>query len=94
MDREKIDRCNRIYPWFSGLSADLLFFIAIDTLWFTVEKGMDSFRILAMFTVAAVATLVLQRPMLRFIEKAGNTVAVRMGVIFMQIGRASCRERV
>ena len=86
MDREKIDRCNRIYPWFSGLSADLLFFIAIDTLWFTVEKGMDSFRILAMFTVAAVATLVLQRPMLRFIEKAGNTVAVRMGVIFMLAG--------
>lgn len=86
MDNSRIIKCSRIYPWFSGLSADLLFFIAIDTLWFTVVKGLSSFQILALVTLGSLFCLILQRPMLKVIEKTGNTIAVRIGIVFMLAG--------
>lgn len=32
MEENKLKKFNTIYPWYAGLSGDLLFWIAIDTL--------------------------------------------------------------
>ena len=41
MDR-KLNRFVKIYPWFHGLTADLLFYIAIDTLFLTAVKELSA----------------------------------------------------
>lgn len=34
LTNKRLKRFNKIYPWFDAISCDLLFFIAIDTLFF------------------------------------------------------------
>ena len=34
----KLNRFAKLYPWFAGLTGDLLFYIAIDTLFLTAVK--------------------------------------------------------
>ena len=36
----KLSRFVKLYPWFAGLTGDLLFYIAIDTLFLTVVKEL------------------------------------------------------
>lgn len=47
MKQEQIKKFNKVFPWYSGLSGDLLFWVAIDTLFLTVVKKIkcitDSF---------------------------------------------------
>ena len=33
---KSMSRFNKIFPWYNGLSSDLLFWVAIDTLFLTV----------------------------------------------------------
>ena len=86
MSRDIIKRCNKIFPWFSGLSADLLFFVAIDTLWLTVVKGLSASEIVSLTTISLVASIILQMPILKIISKIGNTRSVRAGVMMMLAG--------
>lgn len=86
MSRDIIKRCNKIFPWFSGLSADLLFFVAIDTLWLTVVKGLSASQIVSLTTISLVASIILQMPILKIISKIGNTRSVRAGVMMMLAG--------
>lgn len=44
MDENKLKRFNKIFPWYDGLSGDLLFWIAIDTLFLTVVKNLQHHR--------------------------------------------------
>ena len=38
MGKLNISKFNKIFPWYNGLSSDLLFWVAIDTLFLTVVK--------------------------------------------------------
>lgn len=38
MEQEKMTKFNKIFPWYAGLSADLLFWVAIDSLFLTFLK--------------------------------------------------------
>lgn len=40
MEQEKMIKFNKIFPWYAGLSGDLLFWVAIDTLFLTVVKTL------------------------------------------------------
>lgn len=83
MEGEKLKRrkaivSNSIIPWFIGLSDDLMFFIAIDTLFFTVAKGLSAAQISFLGTISGLAYLILQIPALKIIQKVGNVKAVRL----------------
>ena len=83
MEGEKINRrkviiSNSIIPWFIGLSDDLMFFIAINSLFFTVTKGLSAAQISFLGTISGLVYLIMQMPALKIIQKIGTVKAVRL----------------
>lgn len=90
MEGEKLKRrkaiiSNSIIPWFIGLSDDLMFFIAINSLFFTVVKGLSAAEMSFLATVSGLAYLILQMPALKIIQRIGNVKSVRLGTIMLLI---------
>lgn len=85
MEQEKMKKFNKIYPWYSGLSSDLLFWIAIDTLFLTVVKNFNTSQIVSLTTVSLIACILLQVPLLKIIKKIGNTNSVRLGSLLFLV---------
>ena len=75
------DRFYREYLWYTALETDLLFFVVCDVLFLTQVKGMskESFSLLTFLSLAF--SLVIQYPLLRFINRVGNKTAVRTGSV-------------
>lgn len=93
MDR-KITRSINLFPWYAGLTGDLLFYIAINTLFLTVVKEFSAAQIVALTSFSQLACIVLQFPVLFLIRRMGNTGSVRVGAlclllssIFITFGR-------
>ena len=84
MDKN-VNRFIKIFPWYSGLTADLLFYIAIDTLFLTVVKNFSAAQIVSLTSFAQFACIVLQFPVLFIIRRIGNTASTRVGAICMLI---------
>lgn len=85
MKQENMARFNRIFPWYLGLSGDLLFWIAIDTLFLTVVKNFNASQIVSLTTVSLVTCILLQPLLLKIIKKIGNTNSVRLGALVLLI---------
>ena len=79
MQDKKFERFLKIFPWYYGLSADLLFWVAVDTLFLHIAKGFAVTEIVKITMVADVAGIVIQIPILKIVEKLGNTKSVRLG---------------
>ena len=58
MEQKKIDRFNKIFPWYSGLSGDLLFWVAIDTLFLTVVKKLNASQIVSLTTIGLIICII------------------------------------
>lgn len=71
----------KIFPIFYGLSGDLLFYVAIDTLFYTVVKGFSPDKLSLLTTVSAIFCILLKIPITKIIEKIGNTNSVRVGAL-------------
>ena len=80
-----LTRFNKIFPWYSGLSGDLLFWIAIDTLFLTVVKNFNSSQIISLTSVSLLTCILLQMPLLKIINKIGNTNSVRLGSLLLLV---------
>ena len=80
---QKIERFIKIYPWYAGLTGDLLFYIAVDTLFLTVVKQLSAAQIVSLSSVSTIACIVLQFPLLWVIRKIGNTASARLGAFFL-----------
>lgn len=78
-------RFNKIFPWYSGLSGDLLFWIAIDTLFLAVVKNFNSSQIVSLTSVSLVTCILLQMPLLKIINRIGNTNSVRLGSLLLLV---------
>ncbi|MFQ9263576.1 MAG: MFS transporter [Clostridia bacterium] len=85
MEQEKIAKFNRIFPWYAGLSRDLLFWIAIDTLFLTVVKNLNASQIVSLSSISSIVCIVLQIPLLKIIRKIGNTKSVRLSSLLLLI---------
>ena len=85
MDENKLKRFNKIFPWYDGLSGDLLFWIAIDTLFLTVVKKFTASQIVSLTTISMIVNILLQVPLLKIIHKIGNTKSVRLGSFLLLI---------
>ena len=72
MDDSRIKKFVKLYPWYAGLSGDLLFWIAIDTLFLTIVKGFTEVQIVSLTTISLFSCIILQFPFLLIIKKIGN----------------------
>ena len=79
MDNKRMKKFNKTFPWFSGLSGDLLFWFAIDTLFLKIVKGFNPAQIVSLTSISLIVAICLQIPLLKIIKKIGNTNSVRLG---------------
>ena len=73
-----------------GLSSDLLFYIAINIIFLTSVKGLTVQQMVLINTLSSLFYLVLQIPVLKIIEKIGNTLSVRIGSFFALLTTIIC----
>jgi len=78
---KNVNRFIKVFPWYSGLTADLLFYIAIDTLFLTVVKNFSAAQIVSLASFAQFACIALQFPILFIIKRIGNTASTRVGAV-------------
>lgn len=82
MDK-RIELSNKIFPIYCGLSMDLVFFVAINTLFLTTVKGLTSSEINLTNTVGILVSLFLYLTSYKAINKIGNIASIRLGSILM-----------
>lgn len=85
MDNKKMKKFNKIFPLFAGLSGDLLFWVAIDTLFLTVVKNLNASQIVSLTSISLISCILLQIPLLKIIKKIGNTNSVKLGSLLLLI---------
>ena len=85
VEENKLKKFNKIYPWYAGLSGDLLFWVAIDTLFLTVVKNFTASQIVSLTSISMIINILLQVPLLKVIHKIGNTKSVRLGSFLLLI---------
>lgn len=78
---KKIRRSIKMYPIFSAFSADLLFFIPIDTLFLTLVKGLNASQITAMIMISLLVCILGQKIILKIARKIGNVNSLKLGAI-------------
>lgn len=83
LKKRKVELSNSIIPYFMGLSDDLMFFIAINNLFFTVVKGLTTAQITFLTTITSFAYIIIQIPALKIIQKIGNVKSIRIGTIML-----------
>ena len=80
---ERINLSNKMYPLYDGLSKDLLFYIAIDTLFLSVAKGFSAFQISFLGVVPTFICILMQPILLKSVKKLGNVNASRVGTFML-----------
>lgn len=85
MNEQRLKRFNKVFPWFEGLSKDLLFWVAIDTLFLTVVKKLTASQIVSLTSISLITCILLQIPLLNIIKKIGNTKSVRLGSLLLLV---------
>ena len=83
---KKIKISNKIYPYISGLSDDLLFWAAINTIFLTTVKMLSASQVSLLSAIAGLVTILSQSVILRIIKRIGNIKSVRLGLLMMLIG--------
>ena len=85
MNEQNLIKFNKLFPWFAGLSGDLLFWVAIDTLFLTVVKNFNVSQIVSLTSISLITCILRQIPLLNIIKKIGNTKSVRLGSLLLLI---------
>lgn len=81
--KQKVVLSNKIYPFFSGLSDDLMFWAAINTMFLTTVKNLNASQISALSAIAIFSSIVLQGFIFKIIKKIGNINSVRSGLLLL-----------
>ena len=82
---KKIETSNKIYPFLSGLSNDLLFWAAINTIFLTTVKHFTASQVSLLSAISIFISILLQNITLKIIKKIGNVKSVRIGLIILLI---------
>ena len=72
-------RALKVYPWYSAITGDLLFYIAISSLFLTFVKGFSAAEIVSLSSISQTVCIVVEFPILFVMKKIGNTASVRIG---------------
>lgn len=81
----KIKRSIRLYPIFYAFSADLIFFVPIDTLYLNLVKGMDASQISAMTMIGLLVCILAKNTIVKIAKKIGNANSVKVGALMLFI---------
>ena len=84
-ETKRINLCNKIYPVYYGFSSDLIFYIAINTLFLTTVKGLSFSKVNLITAIGALSTLLFYVFSHKIIKKIGNLTSIKIGTIFMLI---------
>ena len=79
----KIKRSIRLYPVFYAFSADLIFFIPIDTLFLTLVKGLNASQISAITMIGLIVCILSKKIIVKITNKIGNVNSIRLGALMM-----------
>lgn len=82
---KKVKVFEKIYPVYFGFSADLLFWVAIDSLFLTIVKGFSPSQIVFITDFALIVSILLNIPIRMIVSKIGNIVSVRIGSLLVMI---------
>ena len=82
---KRIKLSNKLFPIFYGLSSDLIFFIAINTLFLTQVKGLSSSEINFMATIGTLVSLFFYLSSHKIIKKIGNLTSIKLGTFLILI---------
>ena len=69
VNKRRIILSNKIYPLFAGLSGDLIFYIAINTLFLTEVKHLSALEISSLTTISTLVMLLLNPVVIKIIIK-------------------------
>lgn len=82
-DKQKINRTIKMYPIFYGLTADLIFWIAINTLFLTTVKHLSASQINSIEAIGTGIGIIFQLFLIKIVRKIGNIKSVRVGTILL-----------
>lgn len=83
IETNKINRTIKIYPIFYGLTADLIFWIAINTLFLTTVKNLSAAEINSIDTIGTAVGIGFQFFLIKIVRKIGNIKSVRLGTTLL-----------
>jgi len=83
IDERKIKRSINIYPIFYGLTADLIFWIAISTLFLTTVKGLSPSQINSIGAFATGIGIIFQLFLVKIVRKIGKKNSVILGTTLL-----------
>lgn len=81
--KQKVVLSNKVHPFFSGLSDDLMFWAAINTMFLTTVKNLNASQISALSAIAIFSSIILQGFIFKIIKKIGNINSVRTGLFLL-----------
>lgn len=79
----KIKKSIKLYPIFYAFSADLIFFVPIDTLFLTLVKGLNASQISAITMIGLLICILMQKIIVKITKKIGNTNSIRLGAFML-----------
>lgn len=82
---KKVAFSNKIHPYFSGFSSDLMFWAAINTLFLTTVKHLTASNINLMISIGMLVSILSNFFVLKIIKKIGNIHSIRLGVFLLLI---------
>lgn len=80
---KKLNRSIKMYPMFYGLTADLIFWIAINTLFLTTVKHLSASDINSLGAIGTAIGIIFQIFLIKIVRKIGNLNSVRLGTILL-----------
>ena len=83
VDYKKLNRSISIYPIFYGLTADLIFWIAINTLFLTTVKHLSASQINSIEAMSTVVGIFFQLILVKIVRRIGNLNSVKLGVVLL-----------
>lgn len=83
VDYKKLNRSISIYPIFYGLTADLIFWIAINTLFLTTVKHLSASQINSIEAISTVVGIFFQLILVKIVRRIGNLNSVKLGVVLL-----------
>lgn len=79
----KIKRSIKLYPTFYAFSADLIFFVPIDTLFLTLVKGLNASQISAITMIGLIVCILAQKITVKITNKIGNANSIKLGTFML-----------
>ena len=80
---KKLNRSIKMYPIFYGLTADLIFWIAINTLFLTTVKNLSASQINSIDAISTIVGIIFQLILVKMVRKIGNLNFVNLGVTLL-----------